>query len=84
MLDFPGGDSQDEDSPGKGSRAAAATVPETVGGTAQDDADNEDDEGFETVDDIEEAPVDKVLVSIPVGKVSKPEDSRPGWERQNV
>ena len=31
MLDFPGGDSQDEDSPGKGSGAASLTVPETVG-----------------------------------------------------
>ena len=70
ILDFPGGDSQDEDSPGKGSGAAPATVPETVSGTAQDDANDEDDEGFETVDDIEEAPIDKVLVSIPVGKVS--------------
>ena len=75
VLDFLGGDSQDEDSPGKGSGATPATVPETVGGTAQDDADNEDDEGFETVDDIKEAPVDQVLVSIPVGKVSKLEDS---------
>ena len=75
VLDFPGGDSQDEDSPGKGSGAAPATVPETVGGTAQDDADDEDDEGFETVDDIEEVPVDQVLVSIPVGKVPKLEDS---------
>ena len=43
VLDFPGGDSQDEDSPGKGSGATPATVPETVGGTAQDDADDEDD-----------------------------------------
>ena len=75
VLDFPGDDSQDEDSPGKGSGAAPATIPETVGGTAQDDADNEDDEGFETVDDIKEAPVDQVLVSIPVGKVPKLEDS---------
>ena len=72
VLDFPGGDSQDEDSPGKGSGATPVTIPETLSGTAQDDA---DDEGFETVDDIEEAPVDKVLVSIPVGKVSKLEDS---------
>ena len=69
---FPGGDSQDEeDSPGKGSRAAPPTISETIGGTAQDDADKEDDEGFKTVGDNEEAPVDQVLVSIPVGKVSK-------------
>ena len=72
-LDFPGEDSQDEeDLPGKGSRAAPPTVSKTVGGTAQYDADEEDDEGFITVGDNEEAPVDQVLVSIPVGKVSKP------------
>ena len=59
-------------SPVKGSRATPPTVSKTVGGTAQDDADEEDDEGFETVGDNEEAPVDQVLVSIPVGKVSKP------------
>ena len=72
-LDFPGEDSQDEeDLPGKGSGAAPLTVSKTVGGTAQDDADEEDDEGFITVGDNEEAPVDQVLVSIPVEKVSKP------------
>ena len=72
-LDFPGEDSQDEeDFPGKESRAAPPTVSKTVGGTAQDDANEEDDEGFITVGDNEEAPVDQVLVSIPVGKVSKP------------
>ena len=72
-LDFPGEDSQDEeDSPGKGSRAAPPTVSKTVGGTAQDDADEEDDKGFVTVGDNEEAPVYQVLVSIPIGKVSKP------------
>ena len=76
VLDFPGGDSQhEEDSPGKGSGAAPLTVPKTVGGTAQDDADDEDDEGFETVGDNEEVPVGQVLVSIPAGKVSKLEDS---------
>ena len=76
ILDFPGGDSQDEeDSPGKGSRATPPTIPETIGGTAQDDADDEDDEGFEMVGDNEEVPVDQVLVSIPAGKVLKPEDS---------
>ena len=76
VLDFLGGDSQDEeDSPGKGSGATPPTVPETIGSTAQDDADNEDDEGFEMVGDNEEVPVDQILVSIPAGKVSKPEDS---------
>ena len=69
-LDFPGEDSQDEeDCPGKGLAAAPPAVSETVGGTAQDE---EDDEGFETVGDDEEDPVGQVLVSIPVGKVSKP------------
>ena len=76
MLDFPGRDSQDEeDSPGKGSGAAPLTVPKTVGSTAQDDADDEDDEGFKTVGDNEEVHVNQVLVSIPAGKVSKSEDS---------
>ena len=51
------------------------TVPKTVGGTAQDDADNEDDEGFEMVGDDEEVHGDQVLVSIPAGKVSKLEHS---------
>ena len=74
VPDFPGADSQDEDSPSKGSRAAPLTVPKTIGGTAQDDADDEDDKGFEMVGDHEEVHVDQVLVSIPAGKVSKPED----------
>ena len=72
-LDFPGEDSQDEeDLPSKGSGATPPTISKTDGGTAQDDADEEDDEGFITVGDNEEAPVDQVLVSIPVVKVSKP------------
>ena len=74
-LDFLGEDSQDEDFPGKGSGTAPPTISKTVGGTAQDDADEEDDEGFITVGDNEEAPVDQVLVSIPVEKMSKPEGS---------
>ena len=75
VPDFPGADSQDEDSPSKGSGAAPLTIPKTIGGTAQDDADDEDDKGFEMVGDDEEVHVDQVLVSIPVGKVLKPEDS---------
>ena len=75
MLDFPGRDSQDEDSPEKGSRAAPLTVLETVGGMAQDDADDEDDEGFKMVDDDKEVHGDQVLVSILAEKVLKPENS---------
>ena len=76
ILDFPGGDSQDEeDNPGKGSGAAPLTIPKTVGGMAQDDADDEDDEGFEMVGDNKEVQGDQVLVSILVEKVSKPENS---------
>ena len=72
-LDFPGEDSQDEeDLPSKGSGATPPTISKTIGGTTQDDANEEDDEGFITVGDNEEAPVNQVLVSIPVGKVSKP------------
>ena len=73
VLDFPGLDSQDEeDNPRKGSGATPLTVPKTVAGTAQDDADDEDDEGFEMVGDDEEVQGDQVLVSILAEKVSKP------------
>ena len=75
MLDFPDGDSQDEDSPEKGSRAAPLTGLEAFGRMAQDDADNQDDEGFETVGDDEEVHGDQVLVRISAEKVLKPEDS---------
>ena len=76
MLDFPGGDSQDEeDNPGKGSGATPLTIPKTIGGMAQDDADNEDDKGFEMVGDDEEVQGDQVLVSILAEKVSKLENS---------
>ena len=76
MLDFPGRDSQDEeDFPGKGSRATPLTIHKTVGGTAQDDANDEDDEGFKMVGDDEEVHGDQVLVCILVEKVSKLEDS---------
>ena len=76
MLDFPGTDSQDEeDSPGEESGATPLTVPKTVGSMAQDDTDNEDGKGFETVGDNKEVHGDQVLVSILAEKVSKPEDS---------
>ena len=76
MPGFPGGDSQDEeDNNGKGSGAAPLTVPKTIGGTAQDDADDEDDKGFEMVGDNEEVQGNQVLVSMLAEKVSKPGDS---------
>ena len=75
VQDFPGGDSQGEDSPSRGSGATPLIVPETIGDTALDDADDEDDEGFEMVGDAEEVPGDTVLVTIPAEKVTKPEDS---------
>ena len=76
VLDFPGRDSQDEeDNPGKGSGVAPLTVPKTIGGMAQDDADNEDDKGFKTVGDDEEVQGNQVLVSILAEKVSKLENS---------
>ena len=82
VLDFLGGDSQDEeDSPGKGSGATPLTVPKTIGGTAQDDAHDEDDGGFKTVGDNEEVHGDQVLVSILAEKVSKLEDS--GFDRKS-
>ena len=42
--------------------------------TAVDGVEEEDD-GFESVDDGDEEPVDKVVISIPVKKMAKPEDS---------
>ena len=51
------------------------TFPKTVGSTAQDDAENEDDEGFKTVGDDKEVQGDQVLVSIQAEKVSEPENS---------
>ena len=76
VPDFPGGDSHsEEDSPGKGSDTAPLTVPETADDAARDNANNEDDKGFETVGDAEEVPGDKVLITIPAEKVAKPEDS---------
>ena len=51
------------------------TIPKTIGDTACDDADDEDDEGFLMVGDAEEVPSDKVLITIPAEKVAKPEDS---------
>ena len=66
VLDFPGRDSQDEeDSPSKGSGVTPLTIPKPIGSTAQDDADDEDDEGFETVGDDKEVHGDQVLVSKP-------------------
>ena len=76
MLDFLGRDSQDEeDSPSKGPGATPLTFPKTVGSTAQDDANDEDDEGFETVGEDEEVHDDQVLVSILAEKVTKLEES---------
>ena len=75
IPDFPGRDSQGEDSPSRGSGAAPLTFPETIGDTAHNDADDEDDEGFETVGDAEEVPGDTVLITIPAEKVTKPGDS---------
>ena len=81
MLDFPGRDSQDEEHyPGKGSKAAPSTVPKTVGSKAQDEADDEDDEGFKMVGDDEGVHGDQVIFSILAEKVLKPEDS--GFDRK--
>ena len=51
------------------------TVPKTIGGKAQDEANDEDDEGFETVGADKEVHDNQVLVSILAEKVSKLEDS---------
>ena len=63
--DFPGDDNQAQDSDGKGPSA-----------TCEDDKENDnDDEGFETVDDGDEDTGGKVVVKIPVEDLAKPEGS---------
>ena len=71
VPDFPDEDDEDGGSLGKGSGSAPFTGPSakvmTVNGA------KEEDDGFETVDDGEGEPGDKVVISIPVKEVVKPE-----------
>ena len=73
VLDFPDDDNEAGGSPSKGSRSAPlAGASAKV--TAVDGAEEKDD-GFETVDDGEEDPGNKVVISIPAKEVAKPEGS---------
>ena len=73
VPDFPDDDNEAEGPPGKESGLAPLTGASTevvaVGGA------EEDDDGFETVDDREGEPGNKVVVSIPAKEVAKPEGS---------
>ena len=69
--DFPGDDNQADDSNGKGSGAA----PDGPSAMGEDDKENDNDEGFETVDGGDEDTGDKVVVKVPVKDLAKPEGS---------
>ena len=73
VPDFPDNDNEAGDSLGKGSRSAPLTGA-SAEVMAVDGAEEEDD-GFETVDDGEGEPGDRVVISILVKKVAKPEGS---------
>ena len=73
VPDFPDDDDEAGSSLGKGSGSAPLTGARSEV-TAVDGAEEEDD-GFETVDDGEGESGDKVIISIPAKKVAKPEGS---------
>ena len=70
-LDFPGDDNQAEGSPGKGS----GTAPGGPTAMSENDKEDDDDEGFETVDDGDEDTDSKVVLKISMKEVAKPEGS---------
>ena len=69
VPDFPDNDNEAGGSLGKGSGSVPLTGASTEV-TAVDGA--EEDDGFEMVDDGEEEPGDKVVISIPIKEVAKP------------
>ena len=73
VLDFPDDDNEAGGSLGKESRSAPLTGA-SAEVTAVDGVEEEDD-GFETVDDGEGEPSNKVVISIPAKEVAKPEGS---------
>ena len=73
VPDFPDDDNEAGGSLGKGSGSASLTGA-SAEVTAVDGAEEEDDR-FEMVDDGEGEPSDRVVISIPVEKVAKPEAS---------
>ena len=73
VPDFPDDDNEAGGSLGKGSGSTPLTSA-SAEVTAVDSAEEEDD-GFETVDDGDGEPGDKVVISIPAKEVAKPEGS---------
>ena len=73
VPDFPGDDNQAENANGKGPGTASGGASATSGIDKEDGDD--DDEGFETVEDEDDDMGDKVVVRIPVKDVEKPESS---------
>ena len=73
VPDFPDDDNEGGGPLGKGSGSAPLTGPSAE--VTTDGSVEKDDDGFETVDDGDGEPGDKVLISIPVEKVAKPEGS---------
>ena len=73
MPDFLDDDNEAAGSLGKESGSAPLTGA-IAKATAANDAE-EDDDGFETVDDGDEEPSDKVVITISVKEVKKPEGS---------
>ena len=74
VPDFPDDDNEAGGSPGKESRSAPLTSA-CAEVTAVDGAEEEDD-GFETVDDGDGEPGDKVVITISAKELKKPEGSR--------
>ena len=73
VPDFPDDDNEAGGSLCKGSGSAPLTGPSAE--VTPDDGAEEEDDGFELVDDGDGEPGDKVVISIPVKEVAKPEGS---------
>ena len=72
VPDFPGDDNEAEGSLDKGSGSMPLTG---LMATTGDGAEEEEGNGFKMVDDVEEVPSDKVVITILAIEVAKPEGS---------
>ena len=82
VPDFPDNDNEARGSLGKESGPVPLTGA-SAKVTAVDGAEEEDNR-FETVDDEDGEPGDKVVITISAKEVTKPEGSGSGWENPNV
>ena len=82
VPDFPDNDNEAGGSLGKESGPAPLTGA-SAKVTAVDGAEEEDNR-FETVDDEDGEPGDKVVITISAKEVTKPEGSGSGWENPNL